>query len=47
MDTLSSAEVAENQQKHVRALVAVAKYIIENGPVVKTQELGRIYIKEK
>ena len=47
MDTLSNAEVAENQRKHARALVAVAKYIIENGPVVKTQELGRIYIKEK
>ena len=35
------------QKKHVNALVAVARYIITNGPVVKTQDAGKLYMREK
>ena len=45
--TLSSCETTDSQRKHIEALTAVARYIIDNGPVVKTQEVGRVYIQEK
>ena len=37
-----------NKQEHLQAILAVGDYIIiKNGPIVKTQEVGKIYLEHK
>ena len=36
-----------NTRKHLEAILAVARYMQKNGPVLKTQELGKVYTHEK
>lgn len=42
--TKADALADGNQKKH---LIAVAHYIIANGPVVKTQDAGKLYMSKK
>ncbi|CAB4026118.1 Hypothetical predicted protein [Paramuricea clavata] len=34
---------SEKQQKHLASMISIANYIIENGPIVPTQDLAKIY----
>ena len=38
---------SKKHQEHLRTLISIAKYILDNGPVAKTQELVREYKKIK
>ena len=38
---------SESQQKHLKAMIALGNYIIENGPLVQTQKLAGKYKEEK
>ena len=43
-----AAKLKENNAKqHLHALIKGGKFIIMNGPVVKTQEVGKVYLSEK
>ena len=41
------SEATGSRKKHLEAILVVAKHILANGPIVKTQELGRLYAQEK
>ena len=49
LKTKADALTDGNQKKHleVLALIAVARYIIANGPVVKTEDAGKLYMSKK
>ena len=34
-------------QVTIKAIIAVGEYILENGPVVRTQEIGKLYLEQK
>jgi hypothetical protein len=34
---------SEKQQKHLGAMLTLAKYVIENGPIVATRDVAKIY----
>ena len=44
LKTKADALADGNQKKH---LTAVARYIVANGPVVKTQDTGKLYMSKK
>ena len=41
------SEATGSRKNHLEAISVVAKYIQTNGPVLKTQELGKVYATEK
>lgn len=47
LKTKADALADGNQKKHLLALIAVAHYMIANGPVVKTQGAGDLYTSKK
>ena len=36
-----------NKREHLQAIIAVGEYILENGPVVRTQDVGKLYLEQK
>ena len=43
-----SAQLSDgNKQERLQAIIAMGEYILENGPVVRTQEVGKLYLEEK
>ena len=40
-------DLTRNKQQHLLAMIAVGEFVTSNGPVVKTQEVGHVYIENK
>lgn len=36
-----------SEKRHTEALISVGKFILDHGPLVKTQDAGEIYMSKK